>query len=186
MLFSRSIRIFWLLLLLVSPCCAASQVPTESYEGQPIPESVSIDRIVVYKGDHRMETYRGETLIKVYTVSIGSGGDGDKQYEGDRTTPEGRYRINSRHRSDNFHRFLHISFPDDADVEAFKALEESGGVPEGAGVGSAIGIHGEKEGWEGWPHKWSDWTAGCIAVDNDEIEELYRVVEDEAVIEIRP
>lgn len=150
-----------------------------------LPPRVRVDRIVVFKGAHRLEAYDGDTLLRTYAVAVGIGGAGDKQYEGDNRTPEGTYRIDSRHRSREFHRFLHVSYPNRDDRRRYRAARRAGEVPEGRGIGSAIGIHGTPTDFFGLRSAF-DWTAGCIAVSNDEAEELYRAVRDDAVIEIRP
>ena len=146
----------------------------------------SVDRIVIDKSDHTLEAWRGDRLLRRYTVAIGSGGEGPKRVEGDGRTPEGLYRIDRRHRSRSFHRFLHVSYPNADDRRAFRQAAQDGAIGPGARIGGDIGIHGEARGWEGAPHKAIDWTAGCVALDNDEIEELYAAVRDGAVVEIRP
>jgi murein L,D-transpeptidase YafK len=155
------------------------------YGDRPLPRSARIDRIVVYKGEHRLEAWSGEALLKSYRIAIGVGGEGPKVYEGDARTPEGTYRIDSRHRSRQFHRFLHVSYPNREDRRRHREARARGEVPDGAGIGGAIGIHGEGDtplvGMLG-----IDWTAGCIAVTDEEAEELYRAVVDEAVILIHP
>lgn len=155
--------------------------------GEALPRSARVDRIVVDKSDHTLEAWSGETLLATYRVAIGVGGEGPKVYEGDNRTPEGTYRIDRRHRSRQFHRFLHISYPNADDRRRYREARARGEVPDGAGIGGAIGIHGEPN------HPLAflvgnsvDWTAGCIAVSDEEAEELYRAVVPNAVIEIRP
>lgn len=146
----------------------------------------SVDRVVIRKGDHALEAYQGERLLRTFRVAIGSGGAGPKRREGDGRTPEGRYRVDRRHRSRAFHRFLHVSYPNAEDRRAFREAIRSGALPPNARIGGDIGIHGEARGWQGAPHKWVDWTAGCVALDNDEIEELFRAARVGAVVEILP
>ena len=149
-------------------------------------EKQSIDRIVIYKGKHLMEAYSNDRLVKTYTVSIGRGGHGPKQVEGDQKTPEGIYRIDSRHVSETFHRFLHISYPNSEDRARFDRLKKEKRFPHFARIGGDVGIHGQRKGLGWLPHKWLDWTLGCVAVDNDEIEELYVTVKHGARCEIYP
>ncbi len=146
----------------------------------------TIDRIEIYKENHRLEAWSGERLVKTYTVAVGFGGAGAKRVEGDRRTPEGTYRVDDRHPSTSFHRFLRVSYPNARDREAFRRGQASGEIAPGVRIGGAIGIHGEKRGYVGLPHKWFDWTAGCIALDNAEIEELYEAVRANAVVVIHP
>jgi murein L,D-transpeptidase YafK len=147
---------------------------------RPIPKKERIDRLVIYKADHRMEAWSGKRLLKTYGIAIGSGDAGPKRQRGDKKTPEGRYKIDRRFVSKKFHRFLHISYPNQKDRETFARLKLKGSI------GGDIGIHGEKSSYGWLPHKWVDWTQGCIAVDNDEIEELYRLVVPGAVVIIYP
>ena len=150
-------------------------------EAEPMWSQYSTHSVV-----HTMEVYSLGELLKVYTVAVGRGGAGPKRYSGDEKTPEGSYRIDSRHASRKYHRFLHVSYPNRRDRAAFREGKRKGTIPASRGIGGAIGIHGEKKGFVGLPHKLVDWTLGCIAVDNDEVEELYRAIVVDAVIEIRP
>jgi lipoprotein-anchoring transpeptidase ErfK/SrfK len=173
-------------LVVVVACATFAQ--EGRYEGTALPASARIDRLVIDKSEHTLEAYEGSTLLKTYSVAIGMGGEGPKQWEGDQRTPEGSYRIDRRHRSREFHRFLHVSYPSAADRRRYRELSARGEVPRGAGIGRDIGIHGEPSDFGGAVAVALDfdWTAGCIAVSNEEIEELYTAVVPNAVVEIRP
>jgi murein L,D-transpeptidase YafK len=95
-------------------------------------------------------------------------------------TPEGIYKIDSRNPQSSFHLALHISYPSDGDDRRAAA--------RGVSAGFDIMIHGIQNGhgWIGAFHRWNNWTAGCIAVTDEEIEELWRVTPDGTAIEIRP
>ena len=127
-----------------------------------------------------MTLYSGDSVLRVYRVALGRGGTGDKVREGDNRVPEGRFRIDRRVERSSYHRALHVSYPDAAHAERARAL----GVPPGGD----IMVHGIKNGlgWIGPVHRMVDWTRGCVAVTNPEIEELWRVVPNGATIEIRP
>jgi murein L,D-transpeptidase YafK len=146
----------------------------------------SIDRIVIDKGDHELVAFDGGRVVLRTSVAIGVGGAGPKRVEGDGRTPEGVYRVDSRHPSRPFHRFLHVSYPNAEDRAAFRRGLRDGTVPRGARIGGDIGIHGAPRGPLGALHEAVDWTAGCIAVDDEEIEVLYAAVRPNAVVEIRP
>lgn len=162
--------------------CGVSLALAAHPEG--IPDGVRITRLVVDKSDRTMEAYdRSGTLVRAYRVGIGSGGMGDKGWEGDAITPEGTYRIDERHRSKNFHRFLHISYPNREDRRRYSQRRRAGEVPDGAGIGGAIGIHGT--GGRDWIPTRFRHTLGCVMIDDDEAEELYRAVVSDAVIEIQ-
>ena len=95
-------------------------------------------------------------------------------------TPEGVYKIDSRNPQSNFHLALHISYPSDEDNARAAA--------HGVNAGFDIMVHGIRDGmgWIGALHRCTDWTAGCIALTDEEIEELWRVTPDGTVIEIDP
>ena len=165
---------------------AQEQSTVGLYDKKPIPTNERIDRLVVYKSKHIMEAWSGKRLLKVYQISIGKGNPGPKRHQGDNKTPEGEYRINNRFVSKKFHRFLQISYPENKDRKAFLKSKANGLIPKDAKIGGSIGIHGEKKGYERLPHKWADWTQGCIAVNNDEIEELFIAVKPNAKVIILP
>ena len=146
----------------------------------PLPDGTVADRIVVDKSDRRLDLYDGDELLRSYPVSLGGEPAGPKRREGDERTPEGSYTIDYRKPDSAFHRALHISYPRPSQVDAARARGEP--------PGGLIMIHGlpNRLGFVGRFHLLSDWTIGCIAVTNAEIDELWRVVPDGTRIEIRP
>jgi murein L,D-transpeptidase YafK len=145
-----------------------------------IPSGVRAERVVVLKSHRQLDLYANGKLLKSYVVSLGRHPVGSKEREGDRRTPEGLYAIESHKPNSSFHRALRISYPSAADR---MAAEKRGVAP-----GGDIMIHGLRNGLGliGRLQRCVDWTSGCIAVTNPEIEEIYRVVPDGAPIEIRP
>ena len=137
------------------------------------------DRLVIEKGKRLMHLYAGDKELKSYPISLGREPEGAKTREGDGKTPEGIYRVSEHKKDSSCHRALRVSYPDEHD----RALADKMGVNPGGN----IMIHGLLNGlgWIGRAHRWVDWTAGCIAVTNPEMDELFDVVENEAVIEIR-
>lgn len=146
----------------------------------PLPAGERADFIVIEKAAHRMTLFAEGKEIRSYRVSLGRGGLAPKQREGDLLVPEGRYSIEARNPTSAYHLSLKISYPDATDRAAAAARGES--------AGSNIMIHGIRNGlgWLGRAHLLADWTAGCIAVTNSEMEELWRVVPDGTAVEIRP
>ena len=140
--------------------------------------SLRVDRVVIEKHNHRLTLYMASKPIKVYKVALGSE-VGRKRCQGDRRTPEGLYVVDSRIEHSGFHRALHLSYPNRAD--------EAAAAQAGCPAGGAIMIHGAKNGlgWLGRLHRLTDWTAGCIAVTDDEIEEIWKAVPNGTVVEIR-
>jgi murein L,D-transpeptidase YafK len=139
-----------------------------------------ITRVLVHKKKHEMELLSGEKTIRTYSIAIGSGGLGPKQRQGDHLTPEGVYEIDWRNEKSQFHRSLHISYPNVADRQRARK--------QGVDPGGDIMIHGIMNGfgWIGSKHRATDWTDGCIAVTDEEIEEIWKLVPDGTPVEIRP
>jgi L,D-peptidoglycan transpeptidase YkuD (ErfK/YbiS/YcfS/YnhG family) len=146
----------------------------------PLPSGTTIDRIVVEKAARKLSIFRDGRRLKTYRVAVGRRPIGPKEKEGDMKTPEGTYKIDSRNAQSSFHLALHISYPSNDDNA--RAAER------GVSAGFDIMIHGIRNGhgWIGAFHRWEDWTAGCIALTDEEIEELWRVTPDGTTIEIRP
>jgi murein L,D-transpeptidase YafK len=139
--------------------------------------SAPVDEIRIDKSDHKLELYAGGTAVKSYKVALGSGGAGRKQMEGDKVTPVGTYRVTGRFKG-LFHQFLVVSYPNEEDKRLFAERKQRGLVPSGVSAGFGIGIHGVgRKDWNG-VHKESDWTHGCIALDDGEIDELASLVKD--------
>ena len=145
-----------------------------------IARPIKADRIVIEKNAHRLTLLNHGAVVKTYRVCLGPHPVGAKDREGDGRTPEGIYTIDSRNANSKFHRALHVSYPNAADRARARRL--------GVSPGGAIMIHGVPNGWRalGAAIQLTDWTAGCIAVTDFEIEEIYRAVPDGTPIELRP
>ena len=146
-----------------------------------LPADSEIAKLVVRKADREMDAYDAQgRLLKTYPVALGFNPVGHKQFEGDGKTPEGRYTINDRNPNSGYHKNLGVSYPNEAD-KAYAAAQ-------GKSPGGLIKIHGMKNGWGfiGKKHLQKDWTDGCIAVTDEEVDELYRSVKHNAEIEILP
>lgn len=138
------------------------------------------DRIIVHKKDRTLELVQGGRVIETYKIALGGNPVGAKGRQGDHRTPEGMYVIDSRNAQSKFHRSLHISYPNAADREHARKL--------GVSPGGDIMIHGLPNGYGfvGTAHRARDWTDGCIAVTDEEIEEIWKLVDNGTQIEIRP
>ena len=133
-----------------------------------------MNRVVVNKARREMLLLSGEAVVRSYRVALGRDPLGHKQQEGDGRTPEGRYTIDRRNPKSKYHLSLHISYPNGADRELAAVA--------GVSPGGDIMIHGIKPGV---PHP-EDWTQGCIAVTNAEMEEVWELVADGTPVEINP
>ena len=138
------------------------------------------DRIVVLKSERKLILYSGATVLRTYKIALGAEPKGQKTRQGDHRTPEGTYIIDSRNANSHFHRALHIAYPNAEDrINAAKL---------GASPGGDIMIHGLPNGlgWIGRKHLLRDWTDGCIAVTDQEIEEIWNLVPNGTAIEVKP
>lgn len=148
--------------------------------GAPLHAQVRADRIIVYKSVRTMELMHAGQVLKTYRIALGGEPVGPKTRQGDHRTPEGLYVIDSRNAHSKFHRSLHISYPNAADRERALKL--------GISSGGDIFIHGLPNGYGfvGAAHRARDWTDGCIAVTDQEIEEIWNRVGNGTPVEIRP
>ena len=144
------------------------------------PGSLKADKILVLKSERKLMLLDHGRVLKTYKVSLGGEPVGPKTRQGDHRTPEGNYLIDRRNAHSQFHKSLHISYPNAADRERARRL--------GVSPGGDIFVHGLPNGyrWLGPVQSFDDWTDGCIAVTNQEIEEIWRAVPDGIPIEIRP
>ncbi len=141
-----------------------------------LPAGTTGDSIVVFKEQHRMVVYYRSKELKSYSISLGKNPVGQKQMEGDKKTPEGLYKISGRNPNSKFHLSLRISYPDKKDIENAKL--------NGYEPGGDIMIHGLPNNMSLLEDYYlnTDWTDGCIAVANEEIEELWNVIPDNTPI----
>ena len=138
------------------------------------------DRVVIQKGARTLTLYSGDQPIARFQVALGRNPVGRKLCQGDNRTPEGRYYVVGRKENSDFHRALRLSYPSGHDLDRAR---EAGCDP-----GGDIMIHGLKPDWAtlGSRHRRIDWTKGCVAVTNDEIERIWALVPDGVEVEIRP
>lgn len=138
------------------------------------------DRVLIEKKERRLSLFSKDKLLKTYRIALGGNPNGPKEKQGDNKTPEGIYMIDSRNRNSRYHLALHISYPNSKDRERAEEL--------GVSPGGDIMIHGIKKGlsWIGALHTDVDWTEGCIAVTDEEIEEIDKLVPNGTLVEIRP
>jgi murein L,D-transpeptidase YafK len=138
------------------------------------------DHIVVDKSRHVLTLYSHDKLLRTYKVALGGNPVGAKEKQGDHKTPEGHYLIDAKNARSQFDLALHVSYPNAVD----RARAAKAGVPPGGD----IMIHGlpAKYAWVGALHRQTDWTDGCVAVTNAEIEEIFKLVPVGTPIDIEP
>ncbi len=154
--------------------CASANPRFLSYRG---PEVTSL---VINKGARKLYLLHNEQILKEYKIDLGFAPNGTKTKKGDGRTPEGTYLIDRRNPRSRYHLSLGISYPNSADIAQAKAA--------GVDPGGDIFIHGQpnRRSERKRAKKTADWTAGCIAVKNEEIEEIYAMVNEGTVITLRP
>jgi murein L,D-transpeptidase YafK len=165
------IAIFFAILGVAGACLAAEQ---------RLPQDAKADRVVVTKKERTLTLMSQGKTLKTYKVALGGEPVGPKIRQGDHKTPEGNYTLDRRNPQSRFHRSIHISYPDAEDRARAKKL--------GVSPGGDIYLHGLPNGygWIGNGHRLKDWTDGCIAVTNEEMDEIWPTVPDGTPIEIRP
>ncbi len=138
------------------------------------------ERILVKKSERRMYLLSAEGVLREFFISLGPNPEGHKYFSGDGRTPEGIYYIEYKNPSSRFYRSLKISYPNAADLETSRGY----GLP----AGGMIMIHGLPTDPITGQVRWrtADWTEGCIAVTNSEMDEIWAAVEPGTVIEIQP
>ena len=162
----RSLRLLVALVAILGAGGCASKFKT--YEG---PE---VTQIQVWKSSRKMYLMHHDHVLKAYDVDLGFAPVGHKVVEGDGRTPEGLYYIDKRNPESSYHLSVGISYPRPQDVEVARAI--------GMSPGGNIFIHGEPREMR----KRRDWTAGCIAVTNAEMEDVYAMVPDGTEVLINP
>jgi lipoprotein-anchoring transpeptidase ErfK/SrfK len=123
--------------------------------------------IVVLKENHRVDIYDDGRLVRSYAADMGYRSVNDKLRSGDAATPEGRYRITAKKPGSTYYKALALDYPNDEDRAQFDRLRRSGRIPRGARLGGLIEIHGD--GGRG-----KDWTKGCVALTNQDMDDLFR------------
>ena len=165
----RKILILLLVAMMVTSCSDSKNDKFKSYKG---PE---VTYVVVDKSDRKMKLYHKNKVLKSYKIQLGFAPIGDKVMQGDGRTPEGRYRIDRKNPYSKFHLSLGISYPDDRDHAIARA--------RGVDPGGDIFIHGGPANGTNADY---DWTYGCIAVSDQQIEEIYAMVDLNTPVLIRP
>ena len=139
-----------------------------------------VDKILIGKKERRLTLLSKGEVLKTYKIALGGNPNGPKERQGDNKTPEGTYIIDSRNKNSHYHLSLHISYPNEKDKKRAREV--------GVSPGGDIMIHGIKNGlsWVDSSHTGVDWTKGCIAVTDEEIEEIDKLAPNGTIVEILP
>jgi murein L,D-transpeptidase YafK len=163
----------WAALFILSTL--SMQVPVAM--ARPLPASATADKVLVLKAKRKLLLLSGGKALKVYRVSLGGHPVGRKIREGDRKTPEGKYVLDWHNAQSDYYKSIHISYPNPDDLARATKLD----VPPGG----ELFVHGQPNDYPGHGKKAGDWTDGCIAVSNAEMDEIWRAVADGTPIEIK-
>jgi murein L,D-transpeptidase YafK len=141
---------------------------------------IGVDHVIVYKHERRLVLLSQGKELKSYRIALGREPNGPKTRQGDHRTPEGSYVLDSRNANSHFYKAFHISYPNSKDIAAARELDVS--------PGGDIMLHGlpKEYAFVGKAHTLHDWTDGCIAVSNEEIDEIWKLVRVGTPIEIKP
>ena len=141
---------------------------------------IHADQVIVVKSQRTLTLVSHGNVLRTYKVALGGSPVGAKEQQGDHKTPEGHYVLDRRNAKSRFYKSIHVSYPSERDKQ--KASEV------GVSAGGDIMIHGLPNGfgWLGATHRAQDWTDGCVAVTNAEMDEIWGLVPDGTPIEIRP
>jgi murein L,D-transpeptidase YafK len=142
--------------------------------------SVVIDHVVVYKHERKLVLLSQGKEVKSFRVALGSDPVGPKTQQGDHRTPEGGYILDSQNPNSHFYKAFHVSYPSSKDIASARKL--------GVSPGGDIMLHGlpKEYAWVGKSHTLHDWTDGCIAVTNQEMDELWKLIRVGTPIDIKP
>lgn len=133
--------------------------------------------IIIDKSEYELYVYDKKGWYATYPVVFGNNSLADKKMEGDKNTPEGKFRITSKRVHDKWNRFLSIDYPNKESWAKFNARKLRGEIPSTARIGGSIGIHGT------WPNEdfqidqYRNWTLGCISMKNRDVQELYSYIQ---------
>ncbi len=175
------------LVTLLTPFAGASELlaraDTRMTPAIPEPELADhfeITQVLVNKSERRLHLLSGDRKVRSYRISLGDNPVGHKLYEGDSRTPEGDYTLDWRNPESDFYKSIHISYPSPKDRELAQAW--------GLDPGGSIMIHGlpNDAGDLAFAYVGLDWTEGCIAVTNEEMDEIWALVNDGTPIRIMP
>ncbi|MDO5621786.1 MAG: L,D-transpeptidase family protein [Paracoccus sp. (in: a-proteobacteria)] len=160
------------ILVAVVASCGAPPSKFKTYDGPPITQ------VVIEKGKREMYLLSGNQVVKAYQVGLGTNPVGHKQFEGDGKTPEGIYYIDRLNPNSRYHLSLGISYPN--------PLDRAAAEPYGISAGSDIMIHGRGPEGNVLAKQKRDWTVGCIAVTDKEIEDIFAMVPVGTPVILRP
>jgi lipoprotein-anchoring transpeptidase ErfK/SrfK len=157
--------------LLIPPCPPVAREPIK-------PDTLNKDSVMVIvdKSHYCLQVYYKKRMVRSYKAVFGPKPLENKCVEGDRCTPEGWFRIINKNPASRYDKFMLLDYPNEASMARFNELKQKGKIPENAGTGGNVGIHGIWKGGDDMIEMGVGWTDGCIALKNKDVDELYTLV----------
>lgn len=140
--------------------------------------------LLIDKSDYMLMVIAGDDIVKSYPVVLGTNPVDDKRMEGDRSTPEGKFKVRDFYPHAQWSKFIWIDYPTQESWEKHNAAKAAGEIPLDATVGSEVGIHGVPQGKDYLITQKVNWTWGCISLTNEDVNDLYTGISKGMVIEI--
>jgi murein L,D-transpeptidase YafK len=156
----------------------ALSLQSQSASDRPLAASAMADKVIVLKAERKLLLMKDGEVLKTYRVSLGEDPVGPKAKEGDGRTPEGNYVLDRHNAKSQYHKSIHISYPNAQDLARASKL--------GVRPGGDLFIHGEPNDYHGPSQQLGDWTDGCVALSNADMDEVWRAVANGTPIEIKP
>lgn len=156
----------------VPPCSPGTSLPLARIIAERHLDAARL-RFHVDKSARRFDVLVGDSLLKAYPCVLGENPVGDKYHQGDRRTPEGTFSFRSKRQHATWHKFIWVDYPNAESYRRFKERKARGMIPAGKDIGGEIGIHGVPDGMDHWIDAGEDWTWGCIALKNADVDEIY-------------
>jgi murein L,D-transpeptidase YafK len=139
--------------------------------------------IVVHKLSRKLTFYQGLTPLKTYSVVLGSDPYNDKLCQGDTCTPEGVYHVRAKYPHSKWDYFIYLDYPNTKNWLKFARAKKEGRLPPDADIGGQLGIHGTEESYKNLCG--INWTKGCVSLQNQDLEEIYPLVNDKTLVVIQ-
>ena len=170
----------WIVGMMTALAMGAAATSADAVTSSRGPDRIKADTVIVLKSKRQMLLLRDGSVLRSFHIALGRNPRGPKIEEGDGRTPEGHYVLDWRNSESRYYRSIHVSYPSPRDVERAQAL--------GVSPGSDIMIHGLPNGLAavGPAHVRTDWTEGCIAVTDAEMDEIWAMVDSGTPIDILP
>jgi len=140
----------------------------------------------VIKHDYILHVENADSVLKSYPVVFGTDPDGQKLMEGDRKTPEGKFKLRDLYPHAKWSKFLWIDYPNEQSRQNHSKAKAAGKIPHNATIGGEVGIHGVPEGYDQMISEKQNWTWGCVSLTNEDVNELYQVCKVGTEIFIEP